>query len=165
MQKAPIPSNEEQRLCSVYDLNILDTKNDERFDRITNEAQKKFQVPISTITIIDKEREWYKSAKGTEKKEQERDISFCGHALTSKVMMIIEDTLKDERFLDNPSVIGHPYIRFYAGKSLFNRKTGLPVGVFCIKDTKPRKFDLNEVNDFLEMATQAEDELNKVVEC
>lgn len=165
MQKAPIPSNEDKRLCAVRDLNILDTGMEERFDRITTEAIEKFQVPVSTITIVDKEREWFKSAQGLKVKEGPRDISFCGHALVSEVMMIIEDTLKDPRFADNPMVTSSPFVRFYAGKSLYDRKSGFPVGVFCIKDYKPRKMDLNEVNDFLELATKAEDELNKAITC
>ncbi len=165
MQKAPIPSNENKRLCAVRDLKILDTGLEERFDSITKNASSRFDVPISTITIVDNEREWFKSAKGTDAKEGPRDISFCGHALISEVMMIIEDTLKDPRFADNPMVTHTPFIRFYAGKSLYERKTGLPVGVFCIKDYKPRKMDLDEINDFLELATKAEDELNKIVEC
>lgn len=165
MQKAPIPSNEDKRLCAVRDLNILDTGMEERFDRITKEATEKFHVPVSTITIIDKEREWFKSSQGLKVKESPRDISFCGHALVSEVMMIIEDTLKDPHFADNPMVTNPPFVRFYAGKSLFDRKSGLAVGVFCIKDYKPRTMDLNEVNDFLELATKAEDELNKDVIC
>lgn len=165
MQKAPIPSNENKRLCAVRDLKILDTGLEERFDRITKEASLRFKVPISTITIIDHEREWFKSATGISSKESPRDISFCGHALVTEVMMIIEDTLKDPRFADNPMVTSTPFVRFYAGKSLYERKTGLPVGVFCIKDYKPRKMDLDEINDFLELATKAEDELNKVAEC
>lgn len=165
MLKAPIPSNENKRLCAVHDLKILDTGLEERFDCITKEASSRFNAPISTITIIDADREWFKSANGTIAKESPRDISFCGHALFSEVMMIIEDTLKDPRFADNPMVTHTPFIRFYAGKSLYDRKSGLPVGVFCIKDYKPRKMDLEEINDFLELAAKAEDELNKTVEC
>lgn len=160
MQKAPIPSNEEERLCAVEELKILDTENEERFDSITKEAVQRFNVPISTITIIDKDREWFKSAQGMNVKESPREISFCGHALVSEVMMVIEDTQKDSRFIDNPMVKGSPYIRFYAGKSLNDRKTNLPVGVFCIKDIKPRKMSLKDINDFLDFAVRAEDEIN-----
>jgi hypothetical protein len=74
MQKAPIPNNEDKRLCAVRDLNILDTGMEERFDRITKEAIEKFQVPVSTITIVDKEREWFKSAQGLKIKEGPRYI-------------------------------------------------------------------------------------------
>jgi GAF domain-containing protein len=165
MKKAPIPANEEKRLCALHELKLLDTETEERFDRITRDAVKKFQVPISTITLVDKDREWFKSAIGVGAKENSRESSFCGHALVSEVMMVIEDTLVDPRFADNPMVTGVPFVRFYAGKALYDRKTNLPVGVFCIKDIKPRKMSLNEINDFLDLATQAEDEINRPVNC
>lgn len=118
MQKAPIPINEEARICAVEGLKLLDTATEERFDRITREATKRFSVPISTITIIDKDREWFKSVQGLEKREGPRDTSFCGHALMSEIILIIEDTSADPRFADNPMVTGSPFIKFYAGKSL-----------------------------------------------
>lgn len=161
MQKAPITENEEKRLCALRDLNILDTKTEERFDRITREATKRFNTPISTIALIDKDREWFKSAVGVHIKESPRESSFCGHALNKEVMMVIEDTLADPRFADNPMVTGTPFVRFYAGKSLYDKKTNMPVGVFCIKDTKPRKMSLDEISDFLDMAAQAEEEVNR----
>lgn len=163
MQKAPIPANEEARLCALDDLKLLDTASEERFDRITREAIKRFSVPISTITLVDKDREWFKSVQGLSVKEGPRDISFCGHALMSQVILIIEDTLADPRFADNPMVKGEPFIRFYAGKSLYDRKTSLPVGVFCIKDREPKKMSMADIDDFLTLASQAEDEVNKPV--
>jgi len=162
MIKAPIPENEKDRICAVFDLKILDTATEERFDLITRQAVVRFGVPISTITIIDKDREWYKSMQGLSKREGPRDISFCGHAMLHEEIYIIEDTLKDPIFADNPMVIGEPFIRFYAGKSLHDRKIGLPVGVFCIKDVKPRKMGLADIELFLQLAERAEDEVNKV---
>ena len=161
MNLAPIPQNEEARICAVQGLKILDTESEERYNVLTKEATARFTVPISTITIIDKDREWFKSAQGLSKKEGPRDISFCGHALMSEVILIIEDTLADSRFFDNPMVTGEPYIRFYAGKSLYDRRSSLPVGVFCIKDIKPRKFSLKDIDDFLYIAQRVEDEINK----
>ncbi len=161
MQKAPIPKFEGERLCALEGLKLLDTATEERFDKITKKALERFSVPISTITLVDKDREWFKSVQGLTAKEGPRDISFCGHALMSEVILIIEDTLEDQRFADNPMVKGEPFIRFYAGKSLYERKSHLPVGVFCIKDTKPRKFGLSDMNDFLDLASQAEEEINR----
>jgi GAF domain-containing protein len=161
MQKAPIPKNDLARVCAVQGLHLLDTASEERFDRITKEAINKFSVPISTITLVDKDREWYKSVQGLDTREGPRDISFCGHALMSEVMLIINDTLKNPMFADNPMVKGDPFIRFYAGKSLYDHESKLPVGVFCIKDTKPRQMNLQEMNDFLDLASQAEEEINK----
>jgi len=160
MQKAPIPEFEEDRLRAVQSLNILGSAPDPRFDHLTKTATERFSVPISTISIIDKDREWYKSCQGINTKSGARDISFCGHALLQEDMLILEDTLDDPRFADNPMVVGPPYIRFYAGKSLYERQSNLPVGVLCIKDTKPRKMSPQDIADFLDLASKAEDELN-----
>ncbi len=161
MQTSPIPENEEERLAAVHRMAILDTKPEERFDRLTKEAVEKLKVPISTIAILDAKREWYKSCQGLDRQESERAVSFCGHALLSKVVFIVEDTLKDPRFADNPMVIGSPFIRFYAGMVLLDYKTGQAVGVFCIKDTKPRKLSVQELGIFMDIAGRVEEEINK----
>lgn len=161
MQIAPIPLNEEDRVCALEDLNILDTKSEERFDCITREAIKRFSVPISTITLVDRDREWFKSVQGLDVKEGPRDISFCGHALISQLILVINDTLQDPRFADNPMVTGKPFIRFYAGKSLYDYESKLPVGVFCIKDHIPREMSIADVSDLLDLADRAEQEINK----
>ena len=161
MQKAPIPINDETRVCAVQGLHLLDTESEERFDRITKEAVNRFSVPISTITLVDKDREWFKSVQGLPTREGPRDVSFCGHALLSQIILIINDTLADPRFADNPMVKGDPFIRFYAGKSLYDHKSNLPIGVFCIKDRKPREMSMDDMNDFLNLASRAEDEINK----
>src|SRR3989344_1945858 len=114
MKTAPISKNEPRRIASLYALNLLDTKPEERFDRLTSVATKIFHVPISTLTLIDVNREWFKSCQGLSKTEGDRAISFCGHALVEDEMLIVPDTTKDERFYDNPMVVGEPYIRFYA---------------------------------------------------
>ncbi len=164
MKKAPIPSFEEERLKALMSLNILDTAQEERFDRLTIEASEYFKVPISTITLIDKDREWYKSHHGLKENEGPRTISFCGHTILNQSIFIIEDTKEDSRFADNPMVIGPPYIRFYAGVTLFDRKSKMPVGAFCIKDVKPRALSLEEVSKLMELAKEAENELNKNIQ-
>ena len=161
MKKSPIPENDVARVCAVRGLHLLDTADEERFDQLTKEAIRRFKVPISTITLVDKDREWYKSVQGLKTKEGPRDISFCGHALISQIILVIPDTLADPRFVDNPMVQGEPFIRFYAGKSLFDYEFKLPVGVFCIKDHKPRQMSVSDVADFLELAEKAEQELNR----
>lgn len=161
MKKAPIPKNEKERLEAVHRIAILDTEPEGRFDVLTKEAVEKIKVPISTLTILDSKREWFKSCQGLDKKEGERAISFCGHALLVKNIFFVEDTLKDPRFADNPMVIGSPYIRFYGGISLVDYKTGQYIGVFCIKDTKPRTLNADEVDILMDLADRAEKELNK----
>jgi len=162
MQKPPIPQNEADRQRAVDSLGILDTPPDERFDAITRAAAERLRAPICTISIIDTNREWLKSCVGTPKREGGRDESFCGHTILTGNVMVIEDTLKDPRFADNPQVIQPPRIRFYAGVTLHDNKTHLPVGAFCIKDTKPRQLASDDLNTLLEFANQAEVELNAV---
>ncbi len=150
---------ETERLQVVEQLNILDTPTDSRFEIITQQAKERFQVAMSAVTILDATREWYKSCAGDIcpiERQGGRDVSFCGHALLSPSLFVIQDTLKDERFFDNPMVVNAPHIRFYAGMALLEYKSHLPVGVFCIKDTKPRVMTSQDVGDFLEFAHRVE---------
>src|SRR3989338_6975777 len=159
MKPAPIPENEKERLISLHKLGLLDSKPEERFDRITRTAIKVFDVPISTLTLVDEKREWFKSVCGLDQKEGDRAISFCGHALLVNEVFVIPDTVKDKRFSDNPMVIGKPYIRFYAGVPIMNAD-GQRVGVFCIKDIKPRSFSKDDEDVLKELASWAEVEIN-----
>lgn len=161
MKKAPIPENEKQRLKSLHRMGILDSGKEARFDRITKIAARIFKVPISTLTLIDEKREWFKSCQGLPKIEGDRAISFCGHALVAKKdVFIVLNALKHPWFFDNPMVIGSPYIRFYAGVPLFSAD-GQRVGVFCIKDTKTHsKFSKEEKEILKGLAWWAEVELN-----
>jgi len=161
MLTAPIPPNEKERLAAVLELKILNTKREERFDRITKKVLERFNVPISTISILDADREWYKSCQGLDAKEGPRSTSFCGHIISQNYIFVIEDTLLDPRFADNPQVTGKPYVRFYAGMALRNKKNDLTVGVLCMKDTKPRKFSKQDILDLKDLAHLAEEELNR----
>jgi len=159
----PLHEKESERLDAVHKLGILDSDPDPRFDAITKEATEKLHVPISTVSILDKDREWYKSCQGTAAKEGPRDIAFCSWALLSKTAFIVEDTLLDERFKNNPYVTGEPYIRFYAGIAILDAVSGLPIGVFCVKDTKPRQLDMNEMGYLFELAQRTEALINSKV--
>lgn len=139
MKRAPVPENDPERLQSLRALRILDTLPEERFDRITRLALRVFKVPISTLTLVDEDREWFKSCQGLPEREGPRAISFCGHALLEDDILVVPDTLKDERFKDNPMVVGEPHIRFYAGVPVFGIDT-YRLGVFCIKDRVPHDF-------------------------
>jgi GAF domain-containing protein len=141
MKLAPIPENEAARLEAVHGLRLLDTPPEEQFDRITRLATRVFRAPISTITLVDEKREWFKSCQGLDAKEGDRAISFCGHAMLADDVFIIPDTLKDPRFADNPMVVGEPHIRFYAGVAVKDA-LGHRLGVLCIKDRVSR--DLSE---------------------
>lgn len=158
MQAAPTPKNEQQRLKTLRALKILDTEPEERFDRITSLATQIFKVPISTITMVDENREWHKSVCGLDELQGDRAISFCGHAINQD-HLVINDAKKDERFKDNPMVIGPPYIRFYAGISL-KASDGNKIGTLCLKDTKPRQLTSSEFNTLKSLAVWVELEIN-----
>ncbi len=161
MQQAPTPKNEKDRLAALHSLGLLDTAPEERFDRITRIACIVFHVPISTLTLVDETREWFKSCQGLSDREGDRAISFCGHALSAVDILVVPDTKKDERFSDNPMVVGKPFIGFYAGVPIMSID-GEPVGVFCIKDTKPRTFSKDDEEVLMGLAAWAGIELNAI---
>jgi GAF domain-containing protein len=137
---APIPINEAQRLSALRSLLVLDTPPEERFDRITRFATSEFSVPVALVSLVDENRQWFKARAGLDACETARDISFCGHAIEEPGVLVIEDTLKDPRFADNPLVTGDPFIRFYAGAPLILPDSRLAVGTLCLIDTEPRLF-------------------------
>jgi GAF domain-containing protein len=140
MTAAPLPRNEAKRLDALRSLLILDTPPEERFDRISAFAAKEFDVPIALVSMVDRDRQWFKSTIGIEMCETPRDVSFCAHAITKSSTLVVPDALRDPRFADNPLVVGHPYIRFYAGAGL-RLPYGQVVGTLCIMDRRPREFD------------------------
>ena len=104
MQSPPNPSNEQQRLAVLHSLQILDTPPEERFDRITRTAQRLFDVPIALVSLVDANRQWFKSCYGLSVAETPRNVSFCGHAILSTDLFVIENATEDLRFSDNPLV-------------------------------------------------------------
>jgi CheY-like chemotaxis protein len=154
--RAAIPKDEEQRLASLHKLRILDTEPDERFDRVTRLATALFDVPIATITLVDENRQWFKSCLGLDKGEDSRDTAFCAHVVYSREPMIVEDAFQDLRFADNPLVINEPRIRFYAGYPLI-LDNGSCIGTLCLIDTRPRTLhgpDLERLHDLANIAMQ-----------
>ncbi|MEP3562962.1 MAG: GAF domain-containing protein [Marinobacter sp.] len=138
--KAPdYPSNEASRLAALQSTLLLDTPPEERFDRVTRLAAQLFDVPICLVSLVDSDRQWFKSCYGLDASETGRDISFCGHAILGPNVFVVEDTLTDERFADNPLVTGGPNIRFYAGAPLADLE-GYRLGTLCLIDSTPRTF-------------------------
>ncbi len=137
----------------------LDTAAEERFDRVTRMAKRLFDVPIVTISLIDSNRQWFKSCLGLGFSESSRDGSFCGHAILGDDLFEIEDAQKDQRFFDNPSVTGAPHIRFYAGQPL-KLSAGLNLGTLCLIDTKPRTLSPEDRIMLKDLAGMVESELN-----
>jgi diguanylate cyclase (GGDEF)-like protein len=152
------PKNEHVRLEALRSLNILDTCEQEHFDRVTRTAKRLFNVSISLISLIDDDRQWFKSCAGIDVKETPRDISFCGHAILDDKPFIIEDASKDLRFADNPLVIGSPNIRFYAGYPLKD-VNGYKLGTLCIIDSIPKTLSDEDILAFKDLAGIVEDEL------
>lgn len=140
MKTPNIPLDEQTRLEKLYSLNVLDTETEERFERITRITKALFDVPIVLVSLVDSDRQWFKSKQGLDASETCRDNSFCAHAINETKVFVIENALEDERFFDNPLVTGEPNIRFYAGCPL-TMENGSALGTLCIIDTKPRTFD------------------------
>jgi len=140
MHIAARPEDEAARLAALYELLILDTPPEERFDKIAQFAASEFDMPIVLITLLDVDRQWFKARVGTEVCETGRDISFCSHAILRDDTMVVEDALQDPRFADNPLVTGAPHIRFYAGAPLA-LPSGLRLGTLCLIDRRPRTLD------------------------
>ena len=154
MKQPDIPQNEKSRLETLRSLNILDTASEERFDCLTRMAKRLFNVPIALVSLVDENRQWFKSCVGLNISQTPRNISFCGHAILDNEIFIIPDTTKDERFADNPLVTNKPNIRFYAGCPL-RFIDGSRLGTLCIIDQKPRinlsEEDLETLKDLASM--------------
>ncbi len=130
--------NEEERLLELYRYDLLDSANEESFDDIVQLASNICKVPISTITLIDSHRQWFKARKGIEDPETERELSFCAHVVADEAdFFTVEDATKDERFHDYPNVTGDPHIRFYAGVPLITQK-GHRLGALCVVNSIPQ---------------------------
>ena len=158
MDKPQFPNNEHNRLAALKALNVLDTQSEESFDRITRLAKYMFNVPIALISLVDEERQWFKSCIGLDVRETPRDISFCGHAILGDEPLVINDALSDSRFADNPLVTQAPNIRFYAGYPI-KLPCGERVGTVCIIDIKPRGFSKEDIQSLRDLALITQREL------
>lgn len=161
MKIPELPADERQRINALHSLRILDTGFEERFDRLTRLASNIFQVPYAVINLVDNDRQWFKSCFGLEMRETGRDVSFCSYTILQETPLIIEDTLLDDRFCDNPYVTGAPNFRFYAGYPLATPE-GYKVGTLCLLDDKPRKLDQTLLNTFQDLALIVQNELNNL---
>jgi len=139
----PVPKNEKRRLKALHDHQILDSLNECEFDRITELASIICNVPISIISLVDEDRQWFKSAVGMDIKETPRDFSFCSYTILNTALFEVEDAVKDERFKDNELVTGEPNIRFYAGYPLVD-ELGFVLGTLCVIDREPRKLNAQQ---------------------
>lgn len=154
------PENEAARLAALHALDILDTPSEERFDRITRLAARLFGTPIAMVSLVDSERQWFKSSVGVGVPETAREVSFCGHGILGNDAFVVPDASKDERFADNPLVTGDPHIRFYSGYPLHGTG-GEVLGMLCVIDRVPREFDSTDVVALSDLAALVESELGR----
>ncbi|MEO6740888.1 MAG: AI-2E family transporter [Chthoniobacteraceae bacterium] len=164
MTPAPIPEDEEERLAALAALNLLDTEAEPVFDRITAKLARVFEVPIALISLIDRDRQFFKSAVGlpeilAKARQTARNISICGHVVAQNQVMVVEDLARDRRFANNPLLKEHG-IRFYAGVPLL-APNGQPIGALCLMDLKPRQLTEREKRLLQEYASEVMEEIAK----
>jgi two-component sensor histidine kinase len=149
-----IPKNEAERLNNLRSYCLLDSEPEEDYDNLTSLTADLLETPICVISLIDKDRQWFKSKVGLSVPETPRDISFCGHAINSpKELLIIRNAKKDPRFCDNPLVTGDPHVVFYAGAPLISLE-GYPFGTLCVIDYKERTLSDLQKNQLTILAQQ-----------
>ena len=155
MKTLTIPANETKRLQALREYAILDTLPEEDFENITKIASEICQTPISLVTLIDSDRQWFKSNRGLNIRETPRDYGFCAHAInTPEEIFTIKDSRSDVRFSDNPLVTGYPNVIFYAGISLVNSE-GFALGTLCVIDHKPRELTEIQLDSLRALSSQA----------
>lgn len=158
MKPAQPTRNEDKRLHALHDLGILDTGREDRFERIVRVAAYVSECPVVAISLVDEDRQWFKAKRGLAVNQTGRSESICGHAIHQLEPFIIEDTLNDRRFDDNPLVTGPPYIRFYAGFP-FSLDSEHLLGTLCVIDHQPRKLTEACQRALLDLASIVEHEL------
>ncbi|WP_075218153.1 GAF domain-containing protein [Mongoliimonas terrestris] len=154
----PVPPNEEKRLEVLQSLGIMDTERDPRFDELCREAAESFRAPIALITLVDRNRQWFKSTCGLDVNGTPREHAFCTHAIMSEHVMVVPDARIDRRFAANPLVIGPPHVVFYAGAPIVYGE-GIRLGTLCIIDHKPRQISVDDVYTLGEIADRISGEI------
>lgn len=158
MREPAMPIDETARLMSLHSLRIMDTPSEERYDRLTRMAKRLFGVQIALVSLVDSDRQWFKSKQGLDACETSRAISFCGHAILRPEVLVVEDASKDPRFADNPLVTGPPNIRFYAGSPIRD-PNGFSIGTLCLIDPEPREMSADDMDALTDLAEMVEDEI------
>lgn len=158
MRAAAIPDNEAERLAALRSCGVLDSEPEPTFDEITGLASQLCDVPMALVSLVDANRQWFKSKVGLAVDETPRDLAFCAHAVVSGVTLVVPDALADDRFADNPLVTREPSIRFYAGIPLV-LDGGLVAGTLCVLDRVPREISAAQLGALGMLAKQVTNEL------
>lgn len=156
--KAPLPKNEAKRLEVLWQYDVLDTVPEAVFDDLTDLAAHICEAPIALISLVDENRQWFKSHVGITARQTSRDISFCAHAILQNGLFIVPDATKDPRFKDNSNVTGAPHIRFYAGMPL-KSPDGYALGTLCVIDKEPRELRAEQKRALMILARHVESQL------
>jgi diguanylate cyclase (GGDEF)-like protein len=156
-------AQEQRRLAALHRLGILDSHAERRFDRLVEIAGRFYKAPIALFSLLDENRQWFKSRRGLDVTETPRCMAFCDHTVHQDGILLVEDASHDPRFSANPLVTGPPHIRFYAGVPV-REPTGLKVGSLCIIDSQPRQIPLQELDVLRHLADLLEDELERTSE-
>jgi PAS domain S-box-containing protein len=151
--KAPLPHTEAARVTALHEYRILDTLPEPAYDDLTRLASEICRTPIALVTLIDSDRQWFKSRVGLDVADTPRDIAFCAHALFDTELLVVRDTTQDERFADNPFVTAAPHIRFYAGAPLVSHD-GQVLGTLCDLDSEPRELTSEQMDALRALARQ-----------
>jgi GAF domain-containing protein len=151
---APLPPDEAERLRVLAEYMILDTESEAVYDDLVAVAAAVCEVPISLISIVDPDRQWFKAKLGLAVSETSRDHAFCAHTIVGDATMIVPDALEDVRFEHNPLVVGDPNIRFYAGSPLLTPE-GYKLGSLCVIDRRPRELSPHQLEILDRLARQA----------
>lgn len=162
--KATLPENERARRAALVEYDILDTLPEAAYDDITHLASELCDAPIAAVSLVDDDRQWFKSSVGLELTETPRDVAFCAHAILDTKMLVVPDAQDDERFAGNPLVTAHPKIRFYAGAPLVT-PGGEVLGTLCVIDHVQRHLSDQQTRSLRALARQvmAQLELRRLI--